>query len=823
MSNLTDFIKYELYPALYERIDIALPEHKFIRYSGGWRSKTYLSGDPHKDRADKTVIKANKPGYILEQGGECISLVDYVIRREHLSDNKEDVFKAVKILADSIGLPIPESQDFNPEAYKRSRERLTIMEEANSFFIDCLDPSQSIKGADKVRSYLSSRGYTPEDIKEMELGFIPSQNSLYKYLKDKGFREDLLGDLGLKKDTRIGEAYILSIPYRSGGSIKGFKFRTIGEDKPKYINSFGLDKMGGFFNLRGIKGDKDLIIVEGDLDSLIATVRGVDNVVSLGGETISKEMVIDSLRMGAKKYTICLDTEPARSEISIKKINRIIEVISVNNVNRVNRIYIATLPDLGGDKTDPDSFIISKGAEAFKEVISKAIPYYEYILNNILNKYRDIREERALDPKEIDNLQDEIVETAFKILDPIDRDKFNKLFLSLPWIAELGIRAESLDITLDRIKYKRDKESQERELNKLLTEAISLRDKGEIDKALEILDNDIKDIKLKDKSTEFTNLLVPVKEDEIRERQAKKPDSLKSGYKIKGEDLLLPAGALTFITAPTSHGKTAFLINLALNIAESYSDKETYLFSYEEDRDSIIFRALNNYLDKDISQNNQNNKRSIESYFKTGSTQYIDKEDKDFFIEAKDLFFRELIDSRRLNINYSNYNSDLLIEAIRYLNKYGKPGAILIDYIQLLNLPQGKYKTYSRQEEIKEICIALKDLAVETGLPIILGAQFNREVNSQLKLHSTRIGEAGDIERIANLIVGFWNNNFKAIATEGEERDIEALGGSVKDTLYCKILKNRDGKVGEDEILNFKGNTGKIENKETWVNSNLLK
>jgi hypothetical protein len=41
-----------------------------------------------------------------------------------------------------------------------------------------------------------------------------------------------------------------------------------------------------------------------------------------------------------------------------------------------------------------------------------------------------------------------------------------------------------------------------------------------------------------------------------------------------------------------------------------------------------------------------------------------------------------------------------------------------IDYIQLLNLPDGKI--YSRQEEIKQICIALKDGSRE-GLPIILG------------------------------------------------------------------------------------------------------
>ena len=167
------------------------------------------------------------------------------------------------------------------------------------------------------------------------------------------------------------------------------------------------------------------------------------------------------------------------------------------------------------------------------------------------------------------------------------------------------------------------------------------------------------------------------------------------------------------------------------------------------------------------------------------------------------------METRRLNIHYSSYNSDTLIEAIRYLHKHAKPGAILIDYIQLLNLPEGKYKTYSRQEEIKEICIALKDVAVETGLPIILGAQFNREVVNQLRLHPTKIGEAGDIERIANLIVGFWNNNFPQTATEGELKEI---GSITPDTLYTTILKNRGGKVGLTELLTFNGNTGKIKN-----------
>lgn len=794
-KEITDWIKYELYPTLFESIDTALPEHNFKRYSGGWRSKTYLDGSPHKDRADKTVVSKKAPGWILENGGETLSLVDYVIKRDGV-----EFIQAVKTLADVVGLQLPKGE-FNQESYQRYKDQATLLEDCNSYFIYCLENST---GADEVRAYLSSRGYSDEDVKAMELGYIPDQNKLFKYLLSKGYSQSLIDEV-VKLNKGIGSTHRLTIPYRSGGSVKGFKFRTVGDATPKYLNSTGLDRLGGFFNLSGIKGDKDVVIVEGELDSLSATARGVENVVATGGSSIASDQVKDAIKRGAKSFTLCFDTEPGKEEETAKRITSAIEVILGEGVNRV---YIVTLPDLGGGKTDPDRLIKDSGVEAFREAMRGALPYYEYKLQETLNKYGKIEEERGLQPKDIDRLLDEVVETASQIPDATDRDRYKKLFTSLEAIKGLGISEESLSITVDRLTSTRDKEAQAKEFKKLLSEATQLQDKGETDKALELLDSKVKEVKLKDKATEFSSLMLPIKEEELKQRQANKPESLNSGYTIGGEPLLLPSGAISILTAPTSHGKTTFLINMALNVATAYPDKEAYLFSYEEDGDSILINTLNTYLDEDISSNNR---RTLKSYFTTGSTEYIKNQSRDFFTATKDKFFRELIETRRLNIHYSSYNSDTIIEAIRYLHKHAKPGAIFIDYIQLLNLPEGKYKTYSRQEEIKEICIALKDVAVETGLPIILGAQFNREVVNQLRLHATKIGEAGDIERIANLIVGFWNNNFKPLATDGELNEINNKGVA-PDTLYTTILKNRGGRVGLEEILSFNGNTGKIKN-----------
>ena len=841
MSNITEWIKYDLYPSLFEAIDRALPEHNFNRYAGGWRSKTYLNSSPHKDRADKTVVTNKAIGLIMEQGGEALSLIDYVMRRD-----SSDFIEATKTLAQVVNLDLPKSDTFNKAEYQNYKERATILEDCNSYFTYCLETS---KNADEVKYYLSSRGYSSNDIKLMELGFIPSQEKLSTYLTDtKGHNKDLVTQV-VKFNKAIGSTHRLTIPYRSGGSVKGFKFRTTGDQQPKYLNSTGLDKEGGFFNISGVKGDKDIVIVEGELDSLHATVKGVENVVATGGDVISSKQVRDAIRRGAKSFTLCFDKEPSKEEETAKRSNKAIDLLLSEGVNNV---YIVTLPDLESDKgvimnreidelekdvgldahiklnerviikdnkipkTDPDRLIKDKGVKAFKDAIKEATPYYHYLLNSIYQPYITIQKQRELTSKEIAKFLEEVVVTASKIKDPIHRDIYKNMFLEHSAIKSLGIKEESLTMTIDRLTSTQDKEEQSKELSRLLTKATDLQKKGQTGDAIKELEKRIKEVKQKDQATNFSTLLKATNEEEVRQRQANKPDSLNSGYTIGGEELLLPAGAISVLAAPTSHGKTTFLINLALNVADTYKDKSIYFFSYEEDSDSILINTLNTYLDKNLSTNNR---RTLSSYFATNSTDYINKENRTYFKDKKDLFFKDLIESRRLNVQYCNYNSETLIQAIRYLHKETDIGAIFIDYIQLLNLPTGKYKTYSRQEELKQICIDLKDVAVETGLPLILGAQFNRTVTNQTQLHPTKIGEAGDIERIANLILGFWNNDFDPLGSDGEISEIKANDIHKENTLYTKILKQRGGRVGLSELFDYNGNRATIKNKETSDNN----
>jgi DNA primase catalytic core len=802
MSNITDWVKEELYPALFEVIDAALPEHQFKRTPKGWRSKAYLDGTPHKNRIDKTTVNKKSVGYISEWGGESKSLLDYVMRRDAVT-----FIEALKTLSNAVGLQPPTDPNFNKDGYQRHKDRTAILEDCNSYFIYCLEHATE---AGEVKTYLNSRGYSKDDIEAMELGYIPSQDKLYRYLTETKSHNQHLVRETVKLHPSIGSTHKLTLPFRSAGSIKGFVARTVGGDKPKYLNSTGLKRGESFFNISTIKTDRNLVVVEGYLDALISEVRGIDNVVALGGAKLTTDQVKDAVRRGVRSFTLCLDTDEAGREGILQSIELILN-------EGVQRIYVTTL-STGDTKTDPDSLIKEKGAAAFKQAIKDSLPHYEYQLQLLLDKYGAIEERSGLNARDIDNFLDEVVVTANRIPDPTDRDRYKKLFTSLDAIKELGITEESLSITLDRLSCTQAKEEQAREFKKLLSNVTLLQSSGDVSGAIELLTAGVRNVQLKDKATEFNKLLLTITESEIRARQANKPQSLKSGYNIGGEPLLLPAGAISILTAPTSHGKTTFLINMALNVAKEYP-KEVHFFSYEEDGDSILINALNAYLDQPLSVNNR---RTLQNYFATGSTDYMKDQCIEYFKSKKERFLKELIETKRLNIHYTNYDSDTLIEAIRHLHKNTKVGAIFIDYIQLLNLPLGKHKLYSRQEEIKRICIALKDVAVETGLPIILGAQFNRTVTNQLQLHPTKIGEAGDIERIANLVVGFWNNNHKASASEAELNEISQLGIDLPNTLYVEILKQRGGKVRLTELLDFNGNQGTIKNGEVPAYGNIF-
>jgi DNA primase catalytic core len=799
MSNIGDWLNYEVYPSLFERVETAFPEHNFKRYRNSWRSKTYLNGTPHQSRQDKTVISSKAIYCILEQGGDCKNIYDYIKERDNLTDKQ-----TLEKLSQLSGIALPKNDYEQTETSKIKRVEATILEDAQRYFNDCLNDSLTSTKAKEVKEYLSqNRGYSEANIKDMELGFIPSQDKLYKYLTEtkKHNREDVNRTIHL--NSKIGDSHVLTIPYRTlSGQIRGFIFRSInGDEKLKYIVSTGLKRDEVLFNLKAIKGDKDLVIVEGYLDALYSEAQGLNNIIALGGTSLNKTQIEEAIRRGAKRFTLLLDNDKAGGEATLR-------ALDLFNKETELPVFVATLPE--GIK-DPDQLIKERGVEPLQEVINKAVKGYEYRLQHILSEYAKREEDKGeLSSKDIEDFLEEVTTTAHNIKNPVDKDLFLDKFLKV--VEPYNISKESLQATVDKLKYKEDREAQGREFNKLLNDVNSLNQKGDINGALDLLSKQSKQLKQKDEESEYSSLLRPIKEDEVKTFYKNNIEGLKTGFKIKDFDLELPSGALSIIAAPTSHGKTTMLINLLLNTVAEQPDKRFYLFSYEEDKNAILVNTLNTYLDRDLNRDTKHgNRRALKTYFKENTDQFIRTEYREEFKDKKERFFNELVNSQRLNIHYTDYSSEALIEAIRYLHKNTNIGGVFIDYIQLLKMGEGKY--FSKQDELSKVCGLLKDISVETGLPIILAAQFNRAVLSLFDLHPNNIREAGDIEHSANLILGIWQEGkSERKLSSGENK--EKIGiGITHGEIYAKILKNRGGVSELWDILNFDGNTGKISNK----------
>ena len=123
--------------------------------------------------------------------------------------------------------------------------------------------------------------------------------------------------------------------------------------------------------------------------------------------------------------------------------------------------------------------------------------------------------------------------------------------------------------------------------------------------------------------------LKPNSEKEIIEELRDISDGIATGFTIGNIDLIIPGGAITILAAPTSHGKTASLINFSLGALNQHHNKNIYFFTYEESASSILCLFLNTWIGKELSKNNR---ESIKSHFRNNNVEHIKSEVRQDFI-----------------------------------------------------------------------------------------------------------------------------------------------------------------------------------------------
>lgn len=248
-----------------------------------------------------------------------------------------------------------------------------------------------------------------------------------------------------------------------------------------------------------------------------------------------------------------------------------------------------------------------------------------------------------------------------------------------------------------------------------------------------------------------------------------KVSGVESGFidldqKISG----LNAGALLIVAARPAMGKSAFVLNIANNVA-MHTKTPVMIFSLEMSKEEMINRILASEAEVDSMKIKNGNDLTSEDWLKLGGASgrlsniplYID--------DTPGLTATEL----RAKCRKAKLEKDI--------------GLVIIDYLQLM---ESSTKSPSRQQEISEISRSLKILAKELSVPVIALSQLSRATESRAdhKPMLSDLRESGAIEQDADIVMFIHREDYYNPETEK------------KNVAEIIIAKNRSGSTGSVEL-----------------------
>lgn len=207
-----------------------------------------------------------------------------------------------------------------------------------------------------ARRYMHNRGITDAMIDKYKLGYCPSSShTLYMH--------PLAKEAGYAYNNKPFLSDRITFPYWFGDKVCDLRGRTIIDDERKYLSLFKSGRYrGALFGFNATPVSKEEIITEGEIKAVIGMQSGY-TIRALPGIRSPRKTSI----FASEKQIICFDSQ---------KKNRIDVVKAIHNLAlKLPNPYVATLPLMGKEKQDIDSYILSQGIESFQSVINGAISY----------------------------------------------------------------------------------------------------------------------------------------------------------------------------------------------------------------------------------------------------------------------------------------------------------------------------------------------------------------------------------------------------------------------------------------------------------------
>jgi len=233
-------------------------------------------------------------------------------------------------------------------------------------------------------------------------------------------------------------------------------------------------------------------------------------------------------------------------------------------------------------------------------------------------------------------------------------------------------------------------------------------------------------------------------------------DRMTSG--LQPADMVIVAGR-------PSMGKTTFAMNIAENVAMD-AKKPVLVFSMEMPKEALMIRILSSF------------SRVDQSALRSGQL-----EDHDW----SKIFSAMSLITERMNMYIDDTPAlspgEMRSRARRLAREHGGLSLIVIDYLQLMQLPGG---SESRVLEVSEISRNIKALAKELNIPIVALSQLSRrcEDRTDKRPMMSDIRESGAIEQDADVIAFVYRD------------EVYHPNSEYKGTAEIIIGKQRNGPIG---------------------------
>ena len=304
----------------------------------------------------------NAIGFLMDYGG--MSFID-----------------ALKDLAGSVGMQVPESQPRSPQEAKlkeRETDLYALMEQAMNFY------RAKLKETPRAVGYLKGRGLEGRIAARFGIGYAPEDWQGLK-VAFSAYEDEALVECGLviqnegKRYDRFRDRVMFPI-FNIRGAVIGFGGRVLGEGEPKYLNSpetplfeKGRELYGLPQAMDSIRTTKRALVVEGYMDVVALAQFGITYAVATLG-TATTPVHVSKLLRYADELVFCFDGDTAGRKAAWRALE-----VSLPLAPDHKPVRFLFLPE--GD--DPDTYIRRRGKDGFESLLQEAETLSQFLLSEL--------------------------------------------------------------------------------------------------------------------------------------------------------------------------------------------------------------------------------------------------------------------------------------------------------------------------------------------------------------------------------------------------------------------------------------------------------